>query len=113
MTSTPSDELKAQHRADGETLTKGSPDLLAAARRAHTLLVNLEVDSGDYYRETGWLGAAIKAAQADSSRPTSSRRSVLEEAAREIERYSEGLIVDYQAVCGWLAERIRALAEEE
>lgn len=59
---------KEQHRADGETLTKG-PDLLAAARRAHTLLVNLEVDAGEYYRETAWLAASIEAAEADGANP--------------------------------------------
>jgi hypothetical protein len=52
--------LAEHHRLDGEVLMRG-PNLLAAARRAHTLLVNLEVDAGEYYRETKWLADSIAA----------------------------------------------------
>jgi hypothetical protein len=76
-----------QHRADGETLAQGNLDLLAAARRAHALLLHLEADAGEYYRETGWLGAAIKAAIPTTTAQES--REVAEIVARALCRHRE------------------------
>ncbi len=81
MTATNLEELRQQHRRDAEVLMAG-PDLLAAARRAHTLLVNIEVDAGEYYRETAWLAKSIEAAELQSRRSSSTEK--LAEALRDL-----------------------------
>lgn len=77
------EELRQQHRRDAEVLMAG-PDLLAAARRAHTLLVNIEADAGEYYRETAWLAKSIEAAELQSRRSPSAEAEKLAEALRDL-----------------------------
>lgn len=96
MTSLPARALEAareQHRADGETLLKG-PNLLAAARRAHTLLANLEVDAGEFYRETKWLERSIAAHDASELERV---REALVEARIVITNYTDGRYLDKAA----------------
>lgn len=61
------DEQRQQHNDDGDTLVNG-PDLLAAARRALTLLKSIEGDTGAFYRESIWLETSIQSHRAAAGR---------------------------------------------